>query len=72
VHAIRHEPSVMSAEEAFEHLGVDRTTGYRAIKEGRFPVPVIRVGRIIRIPIEPLMQLLNGTAPNAESSTPAP
>lgn len=72
MHSIQHERSVMSAEEAFEHLGVDRTTGYRAIKEGRFPVPVIRVGRIIRVPVDPLMQLLNGTAPSAESSTPAP
>lgn len=69
---IHHERSVMSAEEAFEHLGVDRTTGYRAIKEGRFPVPVIRVGRIIRVPIGPLMQLLNGKAPSATSSAPAP
>jgi excisionase family DNA binding protein len=66
------ERRVMSAEEAFEHLGVDRTTGYRAIKEGRFPVPVIRVGRIIRVPIEPLMRLLHGMTPDVDSSTPAP
>ena len=51
---------VISADEAFEHLGVDRTTGYRAIKEGRFPLPVIRVGRLIRVPTAPLWRLLNG------------
>ena len=69
---VTEERSVMSAEEAFEHLGVDRTTGYRAIKEGRFPVPVIRVGRIIRVPIEPLMRLLHGMTPDVDSSPPAP
>ena len=33
----------ITADEAFAELGIDRTTGYRAIKEGTFPVPVIRV-----------------------------
>lgn len=48
----------VSADEAFVELGVDRTTGYRAIKEGTFPVPVIRIGRLIRIPTAALRQLL--------------
>jgi len=72
MHVIERQRNVMTAEEAFEYLGVDRTTGYRAIKEGRFPVPIIRVGRTIRVPIEPLMQLLHGTVPGTESSNPAP
>src|SRR5437879_2185581 len=42
--------AVVTAEEAFEHLGIDRSTGYKAIRDGTFPVPVIRVGRIIRVP----------------------
>jgi excisionase family DNA binding protein len=54
------ETPVISAEEAFEYLGVDRTTGYRAIKEGRFPLPVIRVGRLIRVPTAPLVRMLDG------------
>ena len=28
----------VTADEAFAELGIDRTTGYRAIKEGTFPV----------------------------------
>jgi transcriptional regulator of acetoin/glycerol metabolism len=32
---------VLSADEAFRLLGVDRTTGYRAIREGTFPVPIV-------------------------------
>ena len=49
----------LTADEAFAELGIDRTTGYRAIKEGTFPVPVIRVGRLIRVPTAPLRRLLD-------------
>ncbi len=47
------------ADEAFAELGIDRTTGYRAIKEGTFAVPVIRVGRLIRVPTAALRRLLD-------------
>lgn len=49
---------VMTAEEAFAELGIDRSTGYRAIRDGTFPLPVIRVGRIIRVPTAALRRLL--------------
>ena len=49
---------VISPEEAFGILGVNRGTGYRAIREGTFPVPVLRVGRSIRIPTVGLLRLL--------------
>lgn len=48
----------LSADEAFTHLGIDRNTGYRAIRDGTFPVPVIRVGRVIRVPTGALRRLL--------------
>lgn len=51
--------SCVTADEAFAELGIDRTTGYRAIQEGTFPVPVIRVGRLIRVPTAPLRRLLD-------------
>ena len=41
------ERPVLSAEEAFKELGIDRATGYRAIRDGTFPIEVIRVGRAI-------------------------
>ena len=54
----------LSADEAFGGSGIDRTTGYRAIQEGTFPMPVIRVGRLIRVPTPALRQLLQtGVAP---------
>lgn len=50
--------AVVSADEAFAALGIDRTTGYRAIRDGTFPLPVIRVGRQIKIPTIALRRLL--------------
>ena len=59
-----------TADEAFELLGIDRTTGYRSIRDGTFPVPVVRVGRLIRVPVMPLQHLLGvperSTSQNSE------
>src|SRR5713226_6237415 len=44
------ERPVMTAEEAFRELGIHRAAGYRAIRDGTFPVPTLRVGRQIRVP----------------------
>jgi predicted DNA-binding transcriptional regulator AlpA len=59
----------VSADEAFAELGIDRTTGYRAIKEGTFPLPVIRVGRLIRISTAALRHLLTTGVPPAGDAT---
>ena len=61
-HAVIPDPATracITADEAFAELGIDRTTGYRAIKDGTFPVPVIRVGRLIRVPTAALRRLLD-------------
>jgi predicted DNA-binding transcriptional regulator AlpA len=50
---------VVSAEEAFAMLRIDRSTGYKAIRDGTFPLPVVRIGRVIRIPTAALVKLLN-------------
>lgn len=50
----------LSAEEAFAVFGIDRKTGYRAIKDGSFPVDVVRVGRLIRVPTAAVARLLCG------------
>lgn len=51
-------PPVLTARQAFALLDIDRSTGYKAIRDGRFPVPVIRVGRVIRIPTASVVRLL--------------
>lgn len=50
----------LSAEEAFAIFAIDRKTGYRAIKDGSFPVAVVRVGRLIRVPTAAVVRLLRG------------
>ena len=42
--------STVSVEEAGALLGISRTTAYRLAACDEFPVPVIRVGRKLRIP----------------------
>jgi predicted DNA-binding transcriptional regulator AlpA len=49
---------LVSTETVFGLLGIDRSTGYRAIREGTFPLPIIRIGRIIRIPTVAVQRLL--------------
>ena len=52
------ERPVISAEEAFAELGIDRSTGYKAIRDGTFPLPIVRIGRRIKIPTIALRRLL--------------
>jgi hypothetical protein len=42
-------------------LGIGRTCAYGLIRRDEWPTPVIRVGRCIRIPTAPLIELLRGT-----------
>jgi predicted DNA-binding transcriptional regulator AlpA len=51
-------PPIVSAEVAFAALGVGRSLGYQLIRNGQFPVPALRLGRIIKIPTAPLLELL--------------
>jgi predicted site-specific integrase-resolvase len=54
----RLPPTTVRAEVAFEALGISRTTGYQSIRDGSFPVPVLRLGRVYRVPTLPLLGLL--------------
>jgi hypothetical protein len=56
---LRDRP-ILTAQQAFQLLQLDKSTGYGAIRRGDFPVPTIRVGRCIRVPTAPLMRLLVG------------
>jgi len=43
---------------AARRLGIGRTSAYKLAKSGKFPAPVIRVGRLWRVPQAPLDGLL--------------
>jgi predicted DNA-binding transcriptional regulator AlpA len=56
--AITAQSPTLDPPEAFEMLGISDWLGYRQIREGTFPAPIIRVGRKIRVPRAPLERLL--------------
>lgn len=43
--------STMSVKEAAARLGIGSGTAYESIKRGHFPLRIIRVGKLIRIPV---------------------
>lgn len=48
-------------------LGIGRTSAYLLVRTGRWPTPVLRLGRLIRVPTAPLLELLaTGGRPDPE------
>jgi excisionase family DNA binding protein len=61
----------LSVEEAAMLLGEARSTLYRAVKTGTFPLPVVRIGERIRIPRSAVDRLIAGDVPrHLEESRP--
>jgi len=54
-------PAVLDLVQAAALLGVGRTTAYRLVRDQQWPTPVLRLGRLIKIPTQPLLDLLAGT-----------
>jgi excisionase family DNA binding protein len=52
------KPAVLDLLEAAAMLGIGRTLAYRLVKDGTWPTPVIHVGRLIKIPRQPLEEYL--------------
>jgi excisionase family DNA binding protein len=51
-------PAVVDLPEAAAMLGIGRTLAYRLVREGSWPTPVIRMGRLIKVPLQPLQDYL--------------
>lgn len=64
-------PLVLDLPQAAAMLGLGRTAAYKLVAEQRWPTPVLRLGRLIKIPTQPLLELLGGASPTA-SMTPVP
>lgn len=50
--------AVLDLTTAAGVLGIGRTCAYELVRTGTWPTPVLRVGRLIRIPTAPLLELL--------------
>lgn len=46
-----------SVAEAATYLDIDPSSAYRMIREGRFPVTVVKVGSLTKVPLKPLLAL---------------
>ena len=57
------ERGTFTIEEAAERLGIGRGAAYMAAREGRLPVPVIRIGRRVLVSKAAVEALLAATAP---------
>jgi hypothetical protein len=51
-------PAVVDVQTAGRMLGVSRGLAYELVRTGRWPTPVLRLGRSIKIPTAPLLVLL--------------
>ncbi len=51
-------PAVIDLPTAAEVLSIGRTAAYELVRAGTWPTPVLRLGRLIRIPSAPLLALL--------------
>jgi len=45
---------VVDLAEAADMIGIGRSLAYRLVRDGRWPTPIIRVGRLIKVPVGPL------------------
>lgn len=51
-------PAVLDVPQAARLLGIGRTLAYELVRTDQWPTPVIRMGRLIKIPSGPLIELM--------------
>lgn len=60
-------PPVVDVQTAALALGIGRTCAYELVRTDAWPTPVLRVGRQIRIPTAPLLELLGVSRPASKA-----
>lgn len=58
VQQILELPSSVNAETSFRAINISKQTGYRLVRMGELPFPVIRMGRMIRVPKAGILRAL--------------
>ena len=58
VEQMRNLPPVVDVLTAAAILGIGRTAAYELIRTGQWPTPILRLGKLIRVPSAPLLDLL--------------
>lgn len=53
-------PPLVDIPTAARVLGIGRTLAYELVKTDQWPTPVLRIGKLIKIPTSGLRRLLDG------------
>ena len=59
-------PALLDVPTAATVLGIGRSLAYQLVQTNQWPTPVLRIGRLIKIPTAPLRRLIDAeptTAP---------
>ena len=55
---VRALPAVVDLPTAARVLGLGRSAAYELVRLGTWPTPVLRLGRLIKVPSAPLVELV--------------
>lgn len=58
VEQMRNLPPVVDVLTAAAILGIGRTAAYELIRIGQWPTPILHLGKLIRVPSAPLLDLV--------------
>jgi predicted DNA-binding transcriptional regulator AlpA len=61
-------PAVVDLKTAAHVLGIGRTAAYELVRTGQWPTPVLRVGRLIKVPTAPLLELVGVVGPEGPAA----
>jgi excisionase family DNA binding protein len=60
-------PKTVNVEEAGQILGIGRNSAYEAVRRGE--IPVIKIGKLLRVPVAALERMLEEARPTSRDST---
>jgi hypothetical protein len=63
-------PPVLDVPTAAKVLGIGRSLAYELVRRGEWPTTVLHVGKLIKIPTEPLVRLLGAEREPASDAGP--
>ena len=58
-------PTVVDLPTAGRLLGIGRSAAYELVRSGNWPTPILRLGKLIKVPTAPLLELLGERRPVA-------
>ena len=67
-----HLPPLIDVPTAASVMGIGRSLAYELVRTDRWPTPVLRVGKLIRIPTAALRRLLDPNTTAAAQGAPDP